>query len=147
MDLLQAHARCRLDASPFIYFLEGTSAYTDLVIPVFEAVENGSLQAVTSAITIMELTVKPLRIGRPDIADEYRRFLDHFPHLSVVELSREVIHRATELRAMNGLRVADALQIAACLTSGATAFVTNDLRLRRVQDLEIVVLDDFLDPA
>lgn len=95
----------------------------------------------------MELTVKPLRIGRPDIADEYRRFLDDFPHLSVVELSRDVIHRGTELRAIHGLRVADALQLAACITNGATAFVTNDLRLRRIQDLEIIMLNDFLDPA
>jgi predicted nucleic acid-binding protein len=144
--VLQAHTLCGFDASAFIYFLEGTSAYTDLIVPVFDAVESGSLQAVTSAITIMELTVKPLRIGRPDIADEYRQFLDDFPHLSIIELSRDVIDRGTELRASHGLRVADALQIAACLTSGATAFVTNDLRLRRIQELEIIMLNDFPSP-
>jgi len=95
----------------------------------------------------MELTVKPLRIGRPDIADDYRRFLDDFPHLSIVELSRDVIDRGSELRASHGLRVADALQIAACLASGATAFVTNDLRLRRIQEVEIIMLNDFIDAS
>jgi hypothetical protein len=33
------------------------------------------------------------------------------------------------------------------MLGGATAFVTNDLRLRRVTELDMIILDDFLDPA
>jgi len=52
--------------------------------------------------------------------------------------------QATVLRARYNIRVPDALQIAAALKSGATAFVTNDRRLRRVQGLKVLVLDDYL---
>jgi predicted nucleic acid-binding protein len=37
------------------------------------------------------------------------------------------------------------MQIAACLHHGATAFLTNDMRLRRVTELEVIILNDFLD--
>jgi predicted nucleic acid-binding protein len=40
-------------------------------------------------------------------------------------------------------RIADSLQVAACLDRGATAFVTNDNGLRRVTDLDVLVLADF----
>jgi hypothetical protein len=36
--------------------------------------------------------------------------------------------------------------MAACIVAGATAFVTNDRRLRRVTELDTIILDDFLDP-
>ena len=48
-----------------------------------------------------------------------------------------------ELRAKYGLLTSDSLQIGACLAHGAEAFVTNDRRLRRVKEMEIVTLDDF----
>jgi len=42
-------------------------------------------------------------------------------------------------RAQYHIRVSDALQIATLLESGATAFVTNDRRLKEVQDLPVIV--------
>jgi predicted nucleic acid-binding protein len=34
--------------------------------------------------------------------------------------------------------------VAAALEAGATAFVTNDRRLKQVQDLKVLVLEDYL---
>jgi len=51
---------------------------------------------------------------------------------------------ATGLRARYDIRVPDALQIAAALEAGATLFVTNDQRLAKVQDIRVLVLDDYL---
>ena len=42
------------------------------------------------------------------------------------------------------IRPTDSLQVAACLHHGATALLTNDKGFRRVQDLQIIVLDNFV---
>ena len=52
--------------------------------------------------------------------------------------------RAVVLRAEYGLRVPDALQIAAALEARATAFVTNDQRLTKVKELSVFQFDDYL---
>lgn len=39
----------------------------------------------------------------------------------------------------------EALQVGTALANHATGFVTNDGRLKRIRELEIMVLDEFLD--
>ncbi len=52
----------------------------------------------------------------------------------------------SDLRARYKLRVPDAIHIGTALVYGATAFITNDLNLRCVTELEILVLTDFASP-
>lgn len=47
------------------------------------------------------------------------------------------------IRAQYGIRVPDALQVAAALEMGATVFVTNDRRLSKLNELAVIVLDDY----
>ncbi len=89
--------------------------------------------------------MRPLQLSRPDVADEYETLLAAFPNLTIVEVSRPIARRAAELRATFRLRPADAIQVAACVEHGATAFLTNDKGLRRVNLLDVILLDDFLD--
>jgi predicted nucleic acid-binding protein len=49
-----------------------------------------------------------------------------------------------DLRARYPVRTPDALQIAAALSNGCQAFLTNDKRLKPVSELKILVLDDIL---
>ncbi len=94
----------------------------------------------------MELTVKPLQLGFADVADEYEMVLSTYPNLTIAGFDRATARRAAELRAIYRLRPADALQVAACLQSGATAFLTNDKGLRRVtEEIHVMVLDDFVE--
>jgi len=145
IDRLSAHDLVGLDTSIFIYHLEGVRNYAELVAPVFDAIETGSLHGVTSLITLLELVVRPLQMGRPDIADEYEVRLEDFPNLTIRGFSRATVRLASTLIAQHRLQGPDAMQIAACLQHGATAFVTNDIRLRRVTELEIIILNDFID--
>ena len=132
-----------LDTSIFIYHFEEHPSYFDLTQKLLAGVESGQWYAVTSLITLMELIVRPLQLKRQDIARKYEALLVNFPNLDVVELDRETIRRAAQLRANYRLRPADALQAAASLVHSATAFVTNDGRLKCLHPLlEVVVLDD-----
>lgn len=93
----------------------------------------------------MELLVKPLQLGEGGIADEYETLVANFPNLVIVDLDRTTMRRAAGLRARYRLRAIDALQIASCQQHGATAFLTNDLVLRRVTEIDVLLLGDFLD--
>jgi predicted nucleic acid-binding protein len=51
--------------------------------------------------------------------------------------------RAVVLRAQYGIHVPDALQVATALEAGATLFVSNDRRLSQVQEIPVLLLDDY----
>jgi predicted nucleic acid-binding protein len=143
-EQLAQHAVIGLDTSIFIYHLEAHPRYLPLTRELLNRVEAGRQRAVTSTVTVMELTVHPWRIGRPSIAREYEAMLAHFPHLTLVDVTRDVARRAAQLRARYRLGPADALQVAAALMHEATAWVSNDHQLARLSPtLDVIILDDF----
>jgi predicted nucleic acid-binding protein len=111
---------------------------------VLRAMADGQFAGVTSILTLLGVAIKPLRLGRPEVADAYEALLADVANLAIVNLDARGARIGAELRATYGLRPPDSLQIAACLAHGAGAFVTNDRRLRRVREIDVVVLDDFV---
>ncbi|MDP1714202.1 MAG: PIN domain-containing protein [Anaerolineales bacterium] len=135
-----------LDTSIFIYFLEPNPRYAPLAQITIKGIEEGKWQGVTSTITLMEITVRPWQLGREMVAREYEAILVHFPNLSIVDVDRNVARTAAQLRARYNVSPPDALQVAASVSFGAKAFLTNDKRLSRLQELiDVIVLDDFLE--
>jgi len=135
-----------LDTSIFIYLLEDNARYGPLAQVTINGIEKGKWQGVTSTITLMEITIRPWQLGRESAAREYEAVLVHFPNLSIVDVDRNVARGAAQLRAKYNVAPPDALQVAASLNFGAKAFLTNDKRLSRLQELiDLLVLDDFLE--
>ena len=144
-DALRVHQLVGIDTSIFIYQFEDSPRYAGLGEESLSAVERGDVAAVTSVLTLMEVTVQPLRLGRQDVADAYVSMIVGFPNLTIVDVDAPASRRAALLRAAHNLRPADALQVAACMQVGATAFLTNDRRLQRIRELDVIMLDDFVD--
>jgi len=144
-ERLARHTVVGLDTSIFIYHLEAHPRYLRLTQALLAGIQAGRQRAVTSTVTIMELTVRPWQVDRPAVAREYEALLVHFPNLTLADVTRDVARQAAQLRARFRLRPADALQVATALVQGATAFVTNDRRLARLApELDIIILDDLL---
>lgn len=140
---LDHHKIIGLDTSIFIYHLKAHPRYQQMTHMLLTTVEAGRVQAVTSTITLMELSVHPWQLGRPAIAREYEALLAHFPHLVLADVTRDVARQAAQLRARYRLRPADALQVATALKHDATAFVTNDRAFARLTELlDIIILGD-----
>jgi len=134
-----------LDTPVFLYHLENNPGYSDLTQELLDGIERGRWEGITSAITLMEVTVHPWQLEREEVARKYEALLVSFPHLSIAPIDREAARLAAQLRARFGLRPPDALQAAAVLTRGAQAFVTNDKRLKRLDPLiKVIVLEDLL---
>ena len=142
---LAGHQIVGLDTAVFIYHLKAHPTYLPLTRIILQRVQAGQCTGVVSLVTIMELTIHPLRQQRADIARQYEALLAHFPHLQIVDLTRNVARRAAQLRAYYSLRPADALQVATAVTHQATLWVSNDKKLKCLSpQLDILILDDFV---
>lgn len=127
----------------FIYHIEAHPRYLPLTQRLFERVEQGRHEAVSSILSLTEILTLPFRKREADLALRYRRVLLEYPHLSLLPVDPATAELAASVRAHYDLRTPDALQVAAALRGEATAFLTNDRHFARVRELEILLLNDF----
>ena len=139
------HKRLLLDTSIWIYHLEQHAEFAAAAGRVIEGLESGKFRGVVSELTLLELTVRPLQLGRQDVADDYELLLGYFPNLELQPITRNVLLEAAGLRAQFKLRTPDAIQLATGLRFGATLAVTNDDAWRKVPLIETILLSDLVE--
>lgn len=143
VDEIRGQRIC-IDTAPMIYFIEEHAKYREIIRPVFIEIDSGNIEAITSTITLLEVLVHPLRTGNEALAEKYREILLSSESLTTFEIFHEVSEMASRLRAKYSMKTPDAIQIAVGTLYGATKFLTNDPDLRRVSEIKILLLDDYL---
>jgi predicted nucleic acid-binding protein len=143
-QILRRHRRVLIDSSVWIYHFEAHRQLGHSADRVIEALEEGRFRGVVSELTLLELTVRPLQLGRQDVADEYELLLSYFPNLDWEPVSREILLDAAALRARYRLRTPDAILVATGLRCAATAAITNDEGWRAAEPagIEMVLLSE-----
>lgn len=136
-----------LDTAIFIYLIEENPLFLPLVEPVFSAVDHGELQIVTSALTLLETLVVPLRSGDVVLANRYEALLTGSRNLRLVHIDLELLRSAAHLRAATRLKTPDAIQLAAALSTGCSALVTNDRDYPALPGIRILQLRNYLPRA
>jgi predicted nucleic acid-binding protein len=136
--------RICIDTAPMIYFIEEHAKYREIIRPVFVEIDSGNIEAITSTITLLEVLVHPLRTGNEALAEKYREILLSSESLTTFEIFHEVSEMASRLRAKYSMKTPDAIQIAVGTLYGASKFLTNDPDLRRVSEIKILLVDDYL---
>jgi predicted nucleic acid-binding protein len=129
-----------VDTAIFIYFIEAAPVWLPAITPLFRAADTGQRELITSAVTLLEVLVVPYRANNQPLADRYEALLTRSRGIRLIDLTRDQLRRAAQLRALTGVRTPDALQLAAAHAAGCTTFVTNDRRLPAVSGLRIVQL-------
>ena len=132
------------DTAPLIYFVECHPIYLPIIRDIIKRIDQGVMQGCASVITLTEVLVQPKRCGKTALEKEYRDILLHSRNFELISIDAEIAEQAAALRSRYNLRTPDALQIAASLSAGCEAFLTNDKQLKRVEDLAVLVLDDFV---
>jgi len=143
-DFLERHRSIGIDTSVLIYAVEAHPKYLPLAQQVLRWAFGPRGRLVTSTITMTEALVRPYRSGNRALVQEFHALLVTYPHLDWIAPSLQIADRAAQLRADHNLRTPDAIQAATALTAGVTGFITNDPAFRRVESLEILVIDDLL---
>lgn len=131
-----------LDTSPLIYFIERHPVYLTLMRNIIRKIDTGEIEGYTSVVTLTEVLIHPKRLQQVTLEENYRTLLFKSRHFELVSIDAIIAEQAAELRAHYNLRTPDALQIAAILSVGCQAFLTNDKRLSGMTELQILILDD-----
>jgi predicted nucleic acid-binding protein len=136
-----------LDANVFIYAYEREGRQADAAWQVFEAIERGEFDAVTSELTLAEVLVGPLRQKDDKLAGQYHEILTSEGAFSVVSLERPVLIEAAFFRSVvKSLKLPDAIHLATARSRGCRYIVSEDKSLPKSSGLPVVNLShDTLD--
>jgi len=92
---------------------------------------------------LSEVLVVPLRSGRSDLAERYRRLLSPVGGIEVNSITPQIAEEAAQIRSTyRRIRTPDALQMATAVVAGADYFLTNDRALPALPNLQVLVVDD-----
>lgn len=117
------------DTNLFVYLWEKKSFVLEMAA-LEEFMEDGGHVLTTSALTLGEVLVLPMRAGEPGLVAEYEKAMRQ---LVLIPFGTEAAVCFSRLRARNpGLRPPDAIQLACAVTAGCGLFLTNDERLAGV---------------
>ena len=133
-----------LDTAVFIYFIEAHPTFLPVITPLFGQTDRGRRQLVTSALTLLEVLVVPYRAGHQRLAERYEALLTRSRGVRLVDVTRDQLRAAAQLRAATGVKTPDALQVVAALAAGCTTIVTNDRRLSEVPGLRVIQLSSYV---
>lgn len=144
-EALQGVRRLFLDTAPVIYYVERNPTFATRVDVVFERLDDGTLFGATSPVTLAECLVVPCRLGAEKAQQDFRELIVGGAGIKFVPLDVAQAEQAAALRARYNLTLTDAFQIAAALSAGCDALLTNDTDLKRVREIRILVIGDLED--
>ena len=142
--LLARHRLVAVDTCVFIYLMERNSKYFEAADAVFEWMERPDSSAVTSTVVLTEILVQPYRTRNLPRAENFYSLLTTLPNLEWVAPSLPIAGLAAALRASYRLQTPDALIAATAVSCHASTLITNDPIFKRVPELDVLILDDYL---
>lgn len=111
---------------------------------LWQTASTRQITAVTSELTLLEVLVKPLKVGDATTATLFRTVLQHTPEVRMLPITPSLLEQAANLRATLGLRTPDAIHVATALVHRCALMVTNDRAFRRIPDLPVAVLNELV---
>ncbi len=137
--------RVFLDSAPLIYHLEDIEPYSMLTAEVFTALARGNLEGILSTVSITELLTKPFKDGKDEQIAIFEAFIFSLPQTRLVAPTYPIAKRAARLRGQYNLRTPDALLFSTAQEEGCDAFLTNDVRLKKLEaeGVTVIVLSEF----
>jgi predicted nucleic acid-binding protein len=142
--LFAKHRLVGIDSNVLIYLLEGTGAMADAAGALLDAIAGGEAHGIFAMLGVAELCSGPARGGDGAMVDRYADELSTLDGVSVVPLVWAIATDAALIRGAGPLSLADAIHLATARSAGATAFVTNDRRIKSVSGLEVAYLDELV---
>lgn len=102
------------------------------------------MSVVTSVITMAEVMTTSSYTETDKDRAYFSQQLLTMKNLSFQDVDLKLAEHAAVLRSCYRLKLGDAIQLATALNSRAELFVTNDTIFRRVKELKVMILDDYV---
>jgi predicted nucleic acid-binding protein len=133
-----------LDTAIFIYAFECHSIFGPLAQAVFGALASGQYQGYVSVLALGEILTGAKKAHDSELVLRYQSLFQRFPGLTMYDADTAVMEWMSDLRARYGIPTPDVIHLGTALSHGAKAFLTNDARLQRVTEVEVLVLAEFV---
>ena len=143
-DALKSVHHICIDTAPLIYYVEANPTFLPKMDVIVNHIENHPIKASFSVITLTEVLTHPFRLGDAKLAQDYRDILLNNQDFAVQSITPQIAESAANLRARYNLRTPDALHVATAIDIGCDAFLTNDMVIKRVTELLVLVLDELV---
>ena len=130
------------DTAPLIYYVEVNPRYISLMDTIISRVESTQIHVHSSVITLTEVLVQPFQQGNAELRQKYRDILMKNVVFELISMTPLIAEMAAELRAQYNLRTPDAIHMATAVTTNCDAFLTNDMGLKRVAEVNVLILDE-----
>ena len=146
-DVLEKSRLIALDTSIFIYYIEKSTKYFDLLDKLFKKskLQADLLKITTSIITLIEVLTKPLAENQEQLANKYRDILLNSSNTYILELNNDIAEKSAVLKSKyKFLKTPDAIQLATAIYSNSDLFLSNDKKLQSINEITVVILDQLL---
>jgi predicted nucleic acid-binding protein len=141
-DTLQGVNKVFLDTSPVVYYVEAVPAFAEVAKGIFTLIGEGQMQGVVSPVTLAECVTLPIRLGQIELRQRFTDLLTATEGILLVNIDAAIAQQAAELRIRYSLKLPDALQVATAIAANCEVFLTNDIALKRVNDLRVLTMVD-----
>lgn len=132
-----------VDTAPVIYTVERHADYEPLLLPLWAALDAGTLEVVTSELTLLEVLVKPLRDHNQALVQDYEKLLTA-TRLKTLPVTASILREAASIRAVANLKTPDAIHAATARSAGCAQFITNDTDYRSLTSLPVIILQEVI---
>lgn len=136
--------RIYLDSNIWIYALENSPEYSELLVSLFSAVRDQSLMIFTSELTLAEVLVRSIR--EDDVAKQviYTKAITATNNTEAIPISRQILVEAARIRGITKLKLPDAIHAATAISTNCTTFLTNDRQFKTVEGLNTLLISQVL---
>jgi len=141
-DTLSSISLLAFDTVPLIYFIERNPTYIVQMREIMQQIADENLKGTASFLTLTEVLIHPIKIGDATLVQQYETILTKSKNFRLAVIGDTTSRKAAELRALYNLKTPDALHVASAIVTNADAFLTNDKGLRRINEIDILLLDD-----
>ncbi len=133
-----------VDTNIFIYQFQAHPKYSPLTNQLFLLLERKKVELKTSFISLIEVLSFSRLIDKKDLSKSYETFLLHTDNLKIIYSTLTISKKTIFLRKKYQLSIPDCLQIASAWEEKSKLFITNDEKLKKVNEVEVVILDNFI---
>ncbi|BAQ62908.1 hypothetical protein GM3708_3314 [Geminocystis sp. NIES-3708] len=133
-----------LDTNIFIYAVEGYEEYLEHLDLLFNYLEYGLLQAITSELSLSEVLVKPMIDKNINLQNIYQDMIQNSSSLEVINIDRKILIESAKIRSKTKIKLPDSIHGATAILNNCSDFLTNDKQLNLLPDINVIILEDLL---
>lgn len=130
------------DTNIFIYLIEEHEEYKEKIVSLIQSLDAIGCEIFTSEITLAECLVKPMQDNDTESQEVYENAIKQSDTLNVQSVSRNILIKAAQLRAVLKNKLPDSIHLATAIECHCDVFFGNDKGIKNPDEIRLYVLSD-----